>query len=69
MEEKKTGDLSTWSFQIEEMSAGVYKVRGIDEAGRSVELTGTDPYILLEKRKKAAAEIIQAVSRDSGSLP
>jgi hypothetical protein len=35
------GVLTDWSFSLEEVSAGVYRARGIDAAGRSVEKTGT----------------------------
>jgi hypothetical protein len=59
---KKTSeDLPGWFFEVDEISAGVYKVRGVDEAGRSVEATGTDPDILLEDCKKSAAKMRDAV--------
>ena len=51
-------DLSSWLFRIDEVSAGVYQAHGVDRAGRSVQKTGTDPDILLEECKQAAAEII-----------
>jgi hypothetical protein len=54
-------DLRGWSFEVDEISAGVYKVRGVDEAGRSVEATGTDPDALLEDCKESAARIRDAV--------
>ncbi len=43
-----------WSFNVEEVSAGVYRVRGADRSGRSVEATGTDPDALLEQCKRDA---------------
>lgn len=50
-------DIPGWSFTIEEVSAGVYRVRGVDEAGRSVEATGIDPDALMEECKLSAARI------------
>ncbi len=46
-----------WTFKTEEISAGVYKVSGVDEMGRSVEAVGIDPDALLEECKKSAARI------------
>ena len=45
-----------WSFSVEEVSAGVYRARGVDSAGRTVEATGSDPDRLLEECKQAAAK-------------
>jgi hypothetical protein len=45
---------SGWIFETEEVSAGVYRVRGTDRLGRSIEATGTDPDALLEKCKSDA---------------
>jgi len=42
-----------WTFDADEVSAGVYRVRGADEMGRSVEAIGTDPDALLEQCKKS----------------
>ncbi len=55
----ETNDLSGWLFHIDEVSAGVYQVRGVDRAGRKVQKTGTDPDALLEECKRAAVKIIQ----------
>ena len=43
-----------WEFHIEEVSAGVYQVRGSDEMGRSVEKQGTNLDVLLAECKEAA---------------
>ena len=51
-------DLPGWSFEMDEVSAGVYRVRGVDRAGRSVEASGTDPDVLLEACKQAARRIV-----------
>lgn len=46
--------LAGWKFDVDEVSAGVYKVIGRDAAGRSVEKKGLDPEQLLEECKEAA---------------
>ncbi len=50
----KFEELPDWNFEVRETSANVYKVTGIDSAGRSVERQGIDPEILLEEAKKDA---------------
>lgn len=50
-------ELPDWEFEIEEVSAAVYRVTGVDQAGRSVESTGTDPDSLLSECRKAAERI------------
>jgi hypothetical protein len=50
----KFEELYGWQFKIDEISAGVYKVSGIDKSGRSVEVTGIDPELLLIECKKYA---------------
>jgi hypothetical protein len=47
-----------WDFKIEEVSAGVYRVRGTDRLGRSIEVTGTDPDTLLEECKRDASKML-----------
>lgn len=46
-----------WTFYVDEVSAGVFRVKGVDEVGRSVESKGTDPDSLLEDCKSSAARI------------
>lgn len=46
-----------WEFHTEEISAGVYRVRGVNARGRSVEATGTDPEQLLAECKTYAASL------------
>lgn len=55
------GDPPGWSFEVEEVSAGVYRVRGADKAGRTVERSGTDPEALLQRCKLDAAEMIKTL--------
>jgi hypothetical protein len=46
-----------WTFEIDEISAGVYRVHGEDEVGRIVEATGTDPDALLAECQEQASKI------------
>lgn len=50
-------ELPGWTFEIDEISAGIYSVKGVDEVGRSVASSGTDPDAVLNECKKSAAEI------------
>ena len=58
-----------WSFSVEEVSAGVYLAKGVDKAGRSVEVTGTDPGAALDECKKSAAEVGDPPPPNTGSQP
>ena len=51
-------ELPDWQFEVDEVSAGVYKVLGKDKSGRNVEVTGTDPDDLLNECKESAARMI-----------
>ena len=46
--------LAGWAFEVEEVSAGVYRVDGQDEAGRSVSRTGTDQWAVLDACERDA---------------
>lgn len=59
-------DLAGWTFKVEEVSAGVYRVHGVDEEGRSLQATGTDPNALLEEGKRNAAQVMKGTSGRSG---
>jgi hypothetical protein len=52
---KTLPELPDWKFEIDEISAGVYRVRGVDKDGRSVEATGTDEDALLEECRRSAS--------------
>ncbi len=41
-------DVPNWKFDVNEVSANVFKVEGRDTSGRNVEMVGQDPDILLE---------------------
>jgi hypothetical protein len=51
-------ELPGWSFDADEVSAGVYRAFGHDRAGRNVEATGLDPDALIEKCKQAALKMM-----------
>lgn len=53
----KFKEVLNWNFIVDEVSAGVYKVRGKDKFGRSVEKNGTDPEALIEECKAYAIRI------------
>jgi len=55
----KTNDsrLAGWSFEVEEVSAGVCRVSAVDRLGRRVERTGTEPEKLHHECRRAAEEI------------
>lgn len=50
-------ELPGWLFKVEEISAGVYRVNGVDELGRSVDVMGTDPEALLQDCKLYAIKV------------
>jgi hypothetical protein len=51
------GDLDGWTFWVEETSAGVYLVRGTDQAGRTVQSHGDDEEALMAKCRAWAADL------------
>jgi hypothetical protein len=51
-------ELPGWSFAIEKVSAGVYRVLGRDPAGRTVEATGPRLRVLIEKCMQAAIQMM-----------
>jgi len=52
-------ELPGWRFNVDEVSAGVYRVCGVDKSGRSVETTGTDAEEAIEWCRSATREITQ----------
>lgn len=47
-------DLQGWEFDVDEVSAGVYRVRGRDRLGHCVVVTGENPEPLLDECKAVA---------------
>jgi hypothetical protein len=56
-------ELPDWSFDADEVSAGVYRAFGRDRAGRNVEACGVDAEALIEKCRQAALEIMAESSK------
>lgn len=50
-------DLPGWQFTVDEVSAGVYQVLGVDESRRSVQLHGEDPEALLHRCHEEAVKL------------
>jgi hypothetical protein len=50
-------DFPGWSFDIDEISAGVYHVIAIDEQGHQIFKTGIDPDTLIAECKSEASDI------------
>lgn len=49
--------LDDWSFQVEEVSGGVYQVMGTAKDGRRIEMTGLDPVDLLKQCQAQALKM------------
>jgi hypothetical protein len=52
-------ELPGWSFEVNEVSAGVYDVVASDSAGHRVESKGTDPDTLLQECRRSAERIMK----------
>jgi len=54
---KKTfPSLRDWTFDVDEVSAGVYEVIGRNRLGQAVSAKGTDPDKLLDECKESATK-------------
>lgn len=47
-------DLPEWSFDIDEISAGVYQIIATDRGGHRISKTGIDPDGLIDECKREA---------------
>jgi hypothetical protein len=47
----------SWKFEIEEVSAGAYRLRGTHSSAATIDLTGADPDSLVEAGKQRALSI------------
>ena len=55
---KKTfTELPDWSFDVTEVSAGVYQITGTDKAGHRVQMEGTNYDALLDDARNAATQL------------
>jgi DUF917 family protein len=54
---KRFPELPDWTFEIDEVSAGVYQVTATDSRGRRVQLTGTDYDALIRDARSAACQM------------
>lgn len=52
-------ELSGWSFDADEVSAGVFMAVGSDRFGRKIEKTGTDPDALIEACRRDAIRMME----------
>lgn len=59
-------ELPDWTFQVEEVSFGVFVVSGRDVQGRSVVKSGRDPDALLELCRSEAPQL--SIPRDAIGL-
>jgi hypothetical protein len=55
--ETKIETLPNWVFSIEEISNGVYKLKGRNDLGCGIELTGCDPELLITRAEASAEQM------------
>jgi hypothetical protein len=55
--EARIDGIPSWQFEIEEVSVGVYRLRGTHSSAASIDLTGSDPESLVETGKQRALSI------------
>ena len=51
-------ELPGWSFDAEEVSAGIYRAFGRDQSSRNVDASGSVPETLIEKGRQTALQIM-----------
>jgi hypothetical protein len=62
--EKHFDDLPNWGFRVEEVSSGVYNVKGKNMVfGANLDLTGEDPLDLLQEAKRVAVDMDRQIRR------
>lgn len=61
---KKFDHLPNWNFELDEISAGVYKVVGVHALGCSVEISGTDPDKLMMQALAEAKKVEDDLNRE-----
>ena len=65
MTKKQFPELPDWIFDIDEVSAGVYEVKGIDKYGHRLEFKGIDSDELLDRVRRKAMKITENEFTDS----
>jgi hypothetical protein len=53
-------ELPGWIFELEELSASVFRARGTDRSGRRVESIGIDPEAVVDYCRSAALELVNS---------
>jgi hypothetical protein len=62
--EKHFEDLPNWIFRVDEVSSGVYSVKGKNTVfGSNLDLTGEDPLYLLQEAKRVAVDMDRQIRR------
>jgi 5-formaminoimidazole-4-carboxamide-1-beta-D-ribofuranosyl 5'-monophosphate synthetase len=56
-------NLADWAFDLDEVSMGVYKLKGKHVSGANIEFTGTSCDNLKQKAQEAAVEIQQQIAQ------
>lgn len=54
---KKFSDLPNWKFDIDEVSANVYEIIGIDTTGEKISFKGYDLDEIIDQSRERAKEI------------
>ncbi len=63
---KKIDPIPHWEVNVDEVSAGVYRLRAKHELGLSIDLTGFDSEKLLEQAKESATKMEQGLKSKIG---
>jgi hypothetical protein len=61
------GCLPNWTFDVEEVSAGAYRLRARHNLGPNFELIGQDPKELNKRAEKDAEDMEREISRNDRS--
>src|SRR5215467_2309592 len=62
--EKRFQDLPNWTFWIDEVSAGTYRINAKNsKCGSNLELTGADPEELIRRARETASSMEQQTRR------
>jgi hypothetical protein len=59
----KLNGLPDWTFRIEEISAGCYRLSGMHDLGASIELQGSEPEDLIGRAPEYARQIEEEIAK------